>query len=570
VRIFKASRDGNIPKLRYLQKKLLGSFDAKLFAVRRVTTLNKGKNTPGVDNKVYVTDEKKMALVKSLRVDGKALPIRRVFIPKPGKKEKRPLGIPIVRDRAKQALVLLALEPEWEARFEPNSYGFRPGRSCQDAIEAIFSSLRNNSADKEYHKYILDADISKCFDQIDHDYLLSKISSLPEVDNQIKSWLKSGIMEGFAENMEYDVPENEVGTPQGGVISPFLSNVALHGMEMHLKEWIVSKPSFAKSNRYSKDAKRKSIAIIRCADDFVVIHKNKGIIMEAKEEISKWLKNGPCLKINEEKTKIVNSNNGFDFLGQTCITIRRGGQPRVKIYPSRKSQERYLANVRDVIQNNRSASTYNLIHTLKPKIIGWANYHKYSECKQVFSKLTHLTNQKLRAWVFRRDTRNSRHNVKEKYFPAGRSYQFDGTKHFDNWVLVGTRKSKGKSDKMDELYLPHIVWVKSRKWVKVKGNASVYDGNNLYWGKRTMNKGTWKTRERKLIKRQNGRCTWCKTVFQFTDIVEVDHVHPKSKGGPDTYDNLQLLHKHCHVKKTATDASLKRYKAVKKTRQSKK
>lgn len=229
TRIYKAARDGNISKVKCLQKRLLKSPDAKLIAVRRVTTLNKGKTTPGIDGQIYVTDIEKIKLVKRLRLDGKALPIRRAYIPKPGKTEKRPLGIPTVGDRAKQALCKLALEPEWEARFEINSYGSRPGRNCQDAMEAIFTSLRNHSNDKGYHKYVLDADISKCFDQIDHTYLLKKLNTLPEMEAQVKAWLKAGIMEEFSKTKQWnDIPENQKGTPQGGIISPLLSNIALH------------------------------------------------------------------------------------------------------------------------------------------------------------------------------------------------------------------------------------------------------------------------------------------------------------------------------------------------------
>ena len=304
TRIYKASRDNNSPKVRCLQKRLLRSLDAKLMSVRRVTTLNKGKRTPGIDKKIFVTDNQKGKLVQKLRLDGKASPIKRVYIEKPGKKDKRPLGIPIIEDRAKQALCLLALEPEWEARFEPNSYGFRPGRSCHDAIESIFLNLRNISGDKGFHKYILDADISKCFDKIDHNYLLTKLETIPEIENQVKAWLKADIFEEFQASKTDRISKSIQGTPQGGIISPLLANIALHGMENHLKDWICTKPSFGKTNKYSKNAKRKSLAIIRYADDFVIIHKEKSIIQEAKEEIAKWLLDGPRLEISEAKTSI--------------------------------------------------------------------------------------------------------------------------------------------------------------------------------------------------------------------------------------------------------------------------
>lgn len=485
IRIYKASRDNNSSKVRCLQKRLLRSLDAKLMAVKRVTTLNKGKRIPGIDKKIFVTDNQKGKLVEKLRLDGKVSPIKRVYIDKPGKKDKRPLGIPIVEDRAKQALCLLALEPEWEARFEPNSYGFRPGRSCHDAIESIFINLQNISGDKGFHKYILDVDISKCFDKIDQNYLLTKLETIPEIENQVKAWLKADIFEEFQARKMDRLSKIIQGTPQGGIISPLLVNIALHGMENHLKDWICTKSYFGKTNKYSKNAKRKSLAIIRYANDFVIIHKEKSIIQEAKEEISKWLLDGPRLEISEAKTSIVDSNEGFDFLGFSIITITRG-RPRVQIYPSRKSQASLLFKVRNILQNNRSASAYNLILTLRPVIIGWANYFRFSECQKVFHKLTHLIHQKLRAWVFRRDTRNGRMKVKQRYFPSGKTYIYDGTRHQDNWILTGTQL--GKDRIMQEISLPHIVWVKSKKWVKIKADKSPFDGDNVYWSKRTVNK----------------------------------------------------------------------------------
>lgn len=486
TRIYKASRDNNSNKVRCLQKRLLRSLDAKLMAVRRVTTLNKGKRTAGIDKKIFVTDNQKGKLVQKLRLDGKACSIKRVYIDKTRKKDKRSLGSSIIEDRTKQALCLLALEPEWEARFEPNSYGFRPGRSCHDAIESIFINLRNVSGDKGFHKYILDADINKWFNKVDHNYLLTKLKTIPEIENQIKAWLKANIFDEYQSSKLDRISKSSHGTPQGCIISPLLVNIVLHGMENHLKDWICTKPYFGKTSRYSKNAKRKSLAIIRYADDFVIIHKEKYIIQEAKEEIAKWLLDGPRLKISEAKISIVDSNEGFDFLGFSIITITRG-RPRIKIYPSRKSQVTLLLKVQNIVQKNRSVSTYNLILILRTVIIKWANYFRFSECQKVFHKLTYLIHQKLRAWVFRRDTRNGRMKVKQRYFPSGKTYIYDGTWHQDNWVLTG--KQLRKNGRMQEIWLPHMVWVKSKKWVKIKADKSPFDGDNVYWAKRTFNKG---------------------------------------------------------------------------------
>ena len=489
TRIYKATRDGNISKVKCLQKRLLKSLDAKLNAVRLVTTLNKGKKIAKVDRQIFLTDKEKIKLVKRLRLNDKGLPIRRVSIRKMGKLEKKPLDILKIEDRAKQALCTLALEPEWEARFETNSYGLRPGRSYQDAMEAIFSSLRNSSNDKSYNKYVLCADISKCFDRIDHSYLLKKLGTLPEIENQVKAWLKAGILDELVKDKLFkDMLENQKGKPQGEILSPLLSNIALHGMEDHMKNWICTKVSFAKTNKYNKDSKRKSLIVIRYADDFLIIHKDEHIISQAKEEISNWLWNGPRLVINEEKTFIQNTNNGFNFRGFTCITITSGSNSRTKIYPSKSSQAQLLLKVRNIIINNRSASNYNLIKLLHPVIIGWANYFRFSECSQCFIKLSHLIFQKLRAWVFRRDTRNGRKIVKERNFSNNNYYHFDGIKHNDNWVLYG--KKLIQSGETKEIWLPHIAWVTQRKWVKVKKDYSPYNGDNLYWVKRIKNKKT--------------------------------------------------------------------------------
>jgi len=220
-RIYQAARCGDRKRVHNLQRLLLHSWSARCLAVRRVTQDNRGKNTPGVDGVASLTPKRRVLLAKMLRdLSGwTANPLRRVYIPKPGTAEKRPLGIPTMFDRAMQALVKLAMEPEWEAKFEPNSYGFRPGRSTHDAIEAIFKAIHLKP------KYVLDADIEKCFDRISHDVLLIKLNAIQPIIQLVRAWLKAGIVDGD----ELIFPE--AGTPQGGVISPLLANVALHGLE---------------------------------------------------------------------------------------------------------------------------------------------------------------------------------------------------------------------------------------------------------------------------------------------------------------------------------------------------
>jgi RNA-directed DNA polymerase len=292
-RIFQASNRGNVKLVRRLQKLLISSRSARLLAVRRVTQDNQGKKTAGVDGVKSLTPKQRLALVDKIQLGTKGRPTRRVWIPKPGSIEERPLGIPTMNDRALQALVKLVLEPEWEARFEPNSYGFRPGRSCHDAIEAIFNGIRFKS------KFVLDADISKCFDRINHTKLLSKLNTFPTLRKQIRAWLKAGVMDG-----KKLFPTDE-GTPQGGVISPLLANIALHGMEELIKGLA---PRFEMKDSHGRTIsvrdKINSISVIRYADDFVILHEDIEIIYRCKESVEEWLTDiGLELKPSTERLK---------------------------------------------------------------------------------------------------------------------------------------------------------------------------------------------------------------------------------------------------------------------------
>lgn len=549
-RIYMAARSGNRKRVHWLQKWLINSTGAKLIAVRTVTTLNKGGRSVGVEKVKLTTPDEKLKLALNLSLDGKAKPIRGVWIPKPGKTELRPLGIPVIEDRAKQALAKLALEPEWEAVFEPNSYGFRPGRSSHDAIEAIFLNLHSDTP-----KWVYGADIRKCFDTIDHKALLNKLQTFPLMKKQVSAWLKAGVMEGYANTPgPSEVLTTEAGTPQGGVISPLLANIALHGLENYLKDYVASLPMkpHPGANRGSV-AKRKALGIVRYADDFVLIHQNKIILELCISETHKWLAQ-VGLTISEEKSAIRDGRQGFLFLGFQIIQVRKVtvGRFKVKIHPSRKSQEKLLAKVKDIVSKNKAVSSYDLIQMLRPVILGWANYFKYSECKNDFHILTNKIFQKIRAWVFRRASQKGRKVIKEKYFPSGKTYQFDGSKHNDNWILCGKKKSKDGTT--IETYLPHIVWVKSLKHVKVKGDSSPYSGE-MYWAIRSAKHSPYPLRVRILLVRQKQTCPICKRKFHELDSTtwEVDHILPRSKGGLDTYANLQLLHKSCHEAKTRGD-----------------
>nr|AOC61653.1 putative reverse transcriptase, intron maturase and H-N-H endonuclease [Gloeotilopsis planctonica] len=543
-RIFKASLKSDTKRVWFLQKLLLRNPHAKLIAVHQVTTLNKGKFTAGIDGYTATTAKEKLKLARNLEINGKTNMVRRAWIPKPGKNEKRPLGIPTIQDRAKQALCKLILEPEWEAKFEPNSYGFRPGRSAQDAIEAIFLNLHQN-----VDKYVFDVNLRKCFDMIDHAALCQKLNTFPLMEKQISAWLKAGIFDEYAQASKVTIPGR--GTPQGGVLSPLLANIVLDGLEEHLLS-LVSNRKFPKPHpgaARGARAKRIALGFARYADDFVIIHRNKEIMNLVIQETKVWLsKMG--LTISEEKSALRLASQSFKFLGFQIAYVKVQDKFRVRITPTKENVSRITTKTRNIIQNNKAASAYELIGKLRPILLGWANYFQFCECKETFSKVDNIVYQQIRAWVFRRAVRQGRIEVKNKYFPSEKLYNFQGRTYKANWILNGTKASKNKAN---TIYLPKISWIGSKKHVKIKDRTSVYDGNEVYWTLRTPRYSILSTRVKNLLARQKGKCKACSIAFKEGDRMEVDHIMPLSKGGKDSYANLQLLHRDCHINKTKND-----------------
>jgi RNA-directed DNA polymerase len=532
-RIYQASNRGDVRTVRRLQKTLMKSWSARCLAVRRVTQDNQGKKTAGVDGVKSLTPKQRLNLAGNLKLGTKVSPTRRVWIPKPGTEEKRPLGIPTMKDRALQALVKLALEPEWEARFEPNSYGFRPGRSCQDAVDAIFNAIRVNP------KYVLDADIAKCFDRIDQEALLRKLNTFPTIRRQVRAWLKAGVMDG-----KQLFPTSE-GTPQGGVISPLLANIALHGMEERIKQ-------YAETLKGKKRENRKSLSLIRYADDFVILHENITVVQRCKEIISEWLK-GMGLELKPSKTRLAHTllrhkqeEPGFNFLGFNIRQFPIGKYHskqgfKTIITPSKQKQKVHYDQIASIIEAHKAAPQAALISRLNPIIRGWANYYATVVSKATYSEIDYLMYQKLEAWAKRRHPKKGGSWVAKKYWRS-----IDG----DNWVFATRSKGANPLRLLKHTNTPIV------RHVKVKGESSPYDGNLVYWSTRMGNNPEMPNRISKLLKRQKGKCAHCELYFREDDVMEVDHKIPKSQGGKDYYENWQLLHRHCHDTKTAADGSL--------------
>lgn len=532
-RIYRASERGEVKTVRKLQRLLTNSRDAKLLAVRKVSQDNRGKNTPGIDGVKRLRNNQKVELARKLGLNDKSDPTKRVWIPKPGKTEKRPLGIPTMMDRAKQALVKLALEPEWEAKFEANSYGFRPGRSAHDAIAAIFNAINQKD------KFVLDADIEKCFDRINHEKLLDKLNTFPKFRRQIKAWLKAGVMDGAK------LFPTEEGTPQGGVISPLLANIALHGLEDLLRR---------KLNRRVENGRKRVVSVIRYADDFVVLDSELRVILEAKEIIEDFLAE-LGLKLSEKKTQITHTFKehegkiGFDFLG---FNIRQfpcsdkqsgsiGGTERKRghktiIKPSKEAIKRHLRKLSETIDRNKNSSQEQLINALNPIIRGWAGYYSTVASGRTFDSLNLMIYQKLRGWAVFRSTQNQNMTeITSKYWGVNRGL---------GWRFI-TPDNRYVLEKHTETHI--------KRHVKVKDNRSPFDGDHVYWGKRLSTYPNLKRTTRALLKAQDGKCNLCKLDLTIDDLLETHH--KDGNRGNNKMENLELLHGHCHDIKHGTKVS---------------
>jgi len=478
-RLYEASKEKDFKRCKRLQSLILGSSCSRYLAVRQVTQLNLGKKTAGIDGQRSLTPKERLELATELKSinSWKHQFIRRVYIPKPNG-ERRPLGIPTIKDRAMQCLIKYALEPHYEAYASNGSWGFRPGRSTHDVQKAIFFNLNSNS--KGYEKTILEIDIEKCFDKINHDKLMSLIL-LPEPARKIiKSALKAGVLKERTETLE--------GTPQGGVLSPLLCNIALNGIEdLH--------------NRRRGSIVRQTG--IRYADDMVFFLKPEEDPNLLRSKLDTFLEERG-LKIKESKTQLVKATSGFDFLGWHFKVKEKNG--KFISYPSKKNRQSIIAKIKLTMRDTRLLMNERLA---KVKVLyrGWRNYHKYADMSQI-------NTWSISDWVYRFGKRRSSIDKQE--------------------LLL----------KIKNIFNNHPYKVNG--YANVRQNKSPYDGNWIYWSKRQNLR--YNSLSYKVSKVQNYKCGRCNLFFSSQESIELHHIDGNHMN--NQYKNLLATHRFCHQRES--------------------
>jgi RNA-directed DNA polymerase len=541
-RIFTATQAGDLKKVRNLQKLMLRSRANALCSVRRVTEINAGRKTAGVDGRVVLEAWEKAELATWLQHGApgwRPKPVKRVFIPKANGKQ-RGLGIPVIADRALQALTVGALEPEWESRFESRSYGFRPGRGCQDAMQAIFVTARGASCRRQW---ALDADLAAAFDRIDHSHLLDQLGMFPG-RGMIAAWLRAGVMERgrFA--------PTERGSPQGGVISPVLMNVALHGMEQ------AAGVRYIRTGANAGTARAGSPVVVRYADDLVALCHSREQAEQVKARLAEWL--APRgLAFNEDKTRVVHLDEGVDFLG---FNVRRY-RGKLLIKPSNAAVKRIRARLTTETRDLRGHNAQMVLIRLNPIIRGWSAYYRHAVSARVFNELdSHV-------WRLTYKWANFTHPHKGKRWITSRYFGAFNSSRRDRWVF---------GDRDSGAYLIKFAWTKITRHTLVKGWASPDDpALTDYWAvrRRRGRPPLDRTRLRLLLK-QRGRCPLCGEPLLHADA-EPQHpddwalwITATSKAirhhaitldpGPGTPEEriaFRLLHTHCRRRLPAGSGS---------------
>jgi RNA-directed DNA polymerase len=525
-RLDKAVRDGNVDRIRHTTYLLSRCSEAvRIVAIERVTRTNAGKYTAGVDGIATPRDSEnadkfRRTFLEKIKVDKRPSPIKRVYIPKPNGK-KRPLGIPTISDRVIQDIYRIIIEPIAEYYFKDCSFGFRPLKSCHDAIQRIFFKMSR----RRDPQWILEGDIKGCFDNIDHDAIINKMEEW-KIAKPIRMIVKKMLKAEILSDVGYS--ESVVGTPQGGILSPMLANIALTSLD----SW---GESLGRVN-----------PIVRYADDFIVVCKTEEEAIKRKEEIKSLLLKKVGLELSDEKTHITNIHEGFNFLGfnirKYCLKSpysKYHATGKLLIKPQKEKVQTFLLNCGEIIRKAKGNNLESLILRLNPKLKGFTNYYRFAVSQKTFERITKEIMDKIfrmlsqshpnkrKSWVWRRYSTNQSVTNKTQTF-------FMNNAH---------------------LYLPMFMPIK--RFIPVKMGMRVYDNDEEvreYWRKRAYTNSLnsiYSIKVLKLFKRQHGHCPICRKEITGEQVrnsnLHIHHLNPQSKSDDHKLTNLKLIHDDCHT-----------------------
>lgn len=531
-RIALAKRSDDLRGMYKLQNELLKSFEGRAMAVRHVTTINRGKNTPGIDNVIYTKAYEKYKAISDLKatLDNikkyRAKPVKRKYIPKPHSEDLRPLGIPVIYDRCLQGLYKLILDPVVEETSDETSYGYRKGRSAADAINRIFHILRQSGKRTRWSYWVWDADIEKCFDEICHKFLLGKLKDgFVESIVPFKQWLEAGIIDKGV------LIKSNKGVPQGGVISPLLCNLALNGM------LDLVRPHRHRPNT-SANIKQIGRHLVRYADDFILTARTKEEVKELIPIIKEFL-DIRGLKISEKKSKIVHINEGFEFLSWDIKNrpFRYNKNKRsasgfqtdkvLVIKPTKNSIKKIRANIRKVLLKTRRLPFGATIKELNPVLRGWCNYYRHQEQGQIaIQSIGHYVTKTVIRFL------RKKHPTRSLKWLLARFRHSSKTR---TWIF--STKEGARLQDCSEL-------TTKRHYKQLEGKKNPYVDREYFQERKSIMylDGLYE----KVLKRYKGCCGLCEEKFENDDVIEMHHIKPQKSGGENRVNNLMPLHETCH------------------------